>query len=508
MSVRIPNRTSLPAVALSLAMAGSLAACGATAPDGSDAPSTPVSTASVPSAPASSSSVPLIVNAVQDPDNTLIAHVTVSAPTATGVVLTVTSAETAPREILAQDAAASHEFTVVGLRADTEYTFEASIPDAPAGDAATTSMTTGALPGNAPRAEVVRTAGDAGENPTAGITFFGLTAPGSYEDPTDMPDGPIFWGVDPQGAVVWYLNSDKTTNRAPLIRTAGDGTLLAFFKDTIDQVTLDGEVLKTYDMSAVPGWHHDAYLLPDGGLLALGAETRKFDGQDVHGDLVVELDAEGQVVSTWALLDHLDPDRFPGELSNALASAGGLDWSHSNSVLFDEDNGEVVVSVRSQGWVIAYDRATGDLSWIAGDDSMTAPGFDAPFLELEEGTWTSGQHAATFTEDGELFIFDNRNETGGAENNSRAVAYEIDRDALTARQVFEAVDPKYSEALGDVDQLADGTILSTAGGAGSDETARITEVLESGEVRWDLAVADTRIYRSERMPWSEVDEAA
>ncbi len=506
MSTHTPTRGFIPAIALALAMAGPLAACGV-APESSDAPSAPASSAGVPS-PATSASLPLAIDAVVDPDNTLIASVTVSAPAATSVMLTVSSEETAPREILAQDAAASHEFTVVGLRADTEYTFEASDPEATEGGMATTSMTTGALPGNAPTAEVVPAAEDAGGNSTAGITFFGLTAPGSYEDPTEMPEGPIFYGVDPQGEIVWYLNSDETTNRAPLIRAAGNGTLLAFFEDTIDQVTLDGEVVKTYDMSAVPGWHHDAFLLPDGGLLALGAETRKFDGQDVHGDLVVELDDEGQVVSTWALLDHLDPSRFPGELSKALASAGGLDWSHSNSVILDEDNGEVVVSVRSQGWVFAYDRATGDLSWIAGDDSMTAPGFDAPFLELEEGTWTSGQHAATFTEDGELLIYDNRNETGGAENNSRAVAYEIDRDALTARQVFEAVDPKYSEALGDVDELADGSILSTAGGAGSSETARITEVDESGETRWDLAVTDTRIYRSERMPWAQVDEVS
>ncbi len=491
------SRRRIPAIALALAVAGPLAACSANASDGADAPA-----ASAPSA-----AVPLEVTVTADPDNTLIARVTVSAPTATGVSLEVSSEDTAPRKIHSLDAATSHELTVVGLRADTEYTFAASRSDHAAAPPASSSMTTGDLPGNAPSAEVVQAAEDTSASSDAGITFFGLTAPGGYEDPTDMPDGPIFYGVDPQGEIVWYLDSEETTNRAPLIRAAGDGTMLAFFKDSIDRVTLAGEVVKTYDLSAVEGWHHDAFLLPDGGILALGAETRKIDGRDVHGDTVVELDADQKVVSTWALLDHLDPSRFPGDLSQALASAGGLDWSHSNSVLFDEENNEVVVSVRSQGWVFAYDRDTGDLTWIAGDDAGTAPGFDAPFLELQEGTWTSGQHAATFTDDGELLIYDNRNETGGAEKNSRAVAYGIDRDELTARQTFEAVDPKYAMALGDVDELAGGTVLSTAGGPGSSDTARITEADKSGQTVWGLAVPDTLIYRSERVPWADVDKA-
>ncbi len=494
MSTRTPSRRRISTLAITLAVAAPLTACSA-----GDPPAADTTTATT------SADGGLEVTVTQNPDQALVARVEVSAQTPTGVELSVTSDDTEPRTITSADAATTHDLTVVGLRADTEYTVEASSTDDAALEPVSGSVVTGALPSNAPSAGVVEAAEGAATGPDAGITFFGLTAPGSYEDPTDLPDGPVFWGVDPQGEVVWYLDSDETTNRAPLIRDGGDGTLLAFFEDTVDRVTLDGEVVETYDMGAVDGWHHDAFLLPGGGMLALGAETRKIDGRDVHGDVVVELDTDGDVVSEWALLDHLDPTRFPGELSQALASAGGLDWSHSNSVVLDEDTGEVVVSVRSQGWVVAYDRESGDLAWIAGDDAGTAPGFDAPFLELTEGTWTSGQHAATFTDDGELLVYDNRNETGGAQENSRAVAYELDRDAMTARQSFEAVDPKYSEALGDVDEVPSGHVLSTAGGAGSDETARLTEVDESGERLWDLAVADTRIYRSERLPWSEVD---
>ena len=500
MSTRTPARRRTGALPLAVTLAATLGVLVAGCGSGDAEEAGAASTAAAPDGS-------LEVTVTEDPDNTLVAHVVVSAPVATDVELEVTSAGTEPRRMASAAAAGSHEFTVVGLRARTEYSFEASSP----GDgAASASMTTGALPGNAPSAEVVRAARDTGPPSDAGITFFGLTAPGTYDDPGDMPDGPVFYGVDPQGQVVWYLNSDEAANRAPLVRDAGDGRLLVLFESTVQEVTLAGEVVRRWDMEPVEGWHHDAVLLPGGSLLALGEETRKVDGRDVHGDVVVEMDDDGTVLWRWAALDHLDTTRFPGGLSTALASAGGLDWTHANSVVHDAGTDEVVVSLRSQGWVVAVDRSTDEIAWIAGDDTGTDPGFDAPFLELQDGTWPSGQHAATFTDDGELLVYDNRNETGGEQQGSRAVAYEIDREALTARQTFEVLAPTYTMALGDVDELPGGDVLVTAGGPGSDGDgdARLLQVGTTGTTVWEVDLPDTLVYRSERLPWAEVDRTA
>jgi hypothetical protein len=440
----------------------------------------------------------LRVEATVDPDNSLVAHVTVTADQPTQVVLSFESDDTGPRRMESTEAASSHEFTVVGLRAETRYDVEA---DATADDGPsasdTVSVTTGGLPDNAPSAEVIRAAEDP-SRPDAGITLFGLMA-------EQVGDGPAYYGVDDDGHVVWYLDRETATPRGPVIRDAGDGSILAFFHDTIEHVGLDGSVVDVFDMTAAPSWHHDAVPMPGGGYLTLGSETRTVDGEEVRGDTIIELDSSGAVVWEWSSFDHLDTSRYPGELATAPARSGGTDWTHSNSVSYDEGADEILMSIRSQGWVVNIDHATGEVVWIAGEEDGTSPGFDAPFLDLQEGSWMSGQHAATLTRDGELLAYDNRNETGGEQDGSRLVAYELDDDAGTARQTVEFVASKYTNSLGDVDELDSGHFLVTSGGPageeGVDDTAYIAETDADGRPVWEIALADTRIYQAERVSW-------
>ncbi len=445
------------------------------------------------------------VTVVIDPDNALIAHATVTTASPAPVSLTFESADTGPRRMVSPEESTSHDFTVVGLRAETEYEFEASTAGGPSASDPVT-LATGVLPGHAPTVEVARAAEDESADSDAGITFFGL-------NPQQIGDGPAYFGVDPDGVVVWYLESDQPPGQGPVIRDLGDGQLLAFFHDTIERVDIAGDIEQVYDMTAAGPWHHDAVPMPGGGMFTLSAEKRTIDGEDVRGDTVVELDSRGNVVWTWSSFQHLDTTRYPGELARAQArTGGGTDWTHANSVTYDEESDDILISVRSQSWVVDIDHGTGDVLWIAGDDAGIDPGFDAPFLTLLEGSWFSGQHAAMITTDGELLVYDNRNETGGEHDNSRAVAYDLDLDAGTARQTFEYIAPKYTNSLGDVDELAGGHILVTAGGPageeGVDDTAHIVETDEQGQPLWELAITDTRIYQAERVSWNDLGQEA
>ncbi|MGL5811258.1 MAG: aryl-sulfate sulfotransferase [Nocardioides sp.] len=455
---------------------------------------------------ASSASGPVEVEVTPDPDNSLILHVEVRTDEPSGVVLQYASADTAQRALTSSAKQNVHGFTVVGLRAETEYAFAAARlnPGAKQDDkmteeSAPVSFPTGALPEGVPEVEASTSAPSGeGQGSESGITFFGVG--GQAGQPAE---GPEYVGVDPDGQVVWYLDSEERANPNPVIRDLGNGEVLAFFADSIQQLTLSGEVVRTWDMSGVEGWHHDAVLMPGGGVLALAPARRTIDGADLRGDTIAETDENGEVVWEWSSFEHLDTSRFPGELSTTEARTGGLDWTHANAVFYDEKSDEILLSSRSQGWVVNIDHATGEIRWIAGDSVGVDAPYDAPFLTLESGTWTTAQHAATWTADGDLLVYDNRNESGGETDNSRAVIYDIDAEAGTASQTFEHVGPKYTRSLGDVDELDGGNILMTSGGPGSDDVAHLIEVNRDGDRVWE-ATTEERIYRSERMPWADI----
>ncbi len=423
--------------------------------------------------------------------NSLIAELTVETDRENPLSVRVESDGIETRVIDASES--DRTISIVGLRAETTYSFTAVSGDV---EAEAVEFTSGALPVTAPDIEITQAAANTETN---GITFVGLR---------DLDDGagPAYFGFDSEGYVVWYLDSDQRIAGDPYVRHLGDGEALVLFNRNIQRITLDGTIISEIDLSGIDGWHHDVRLLEDGGVLLLTREERRAGGQNLLGDVVTEVDADGNIVWEWSTFDHLDTGRFPGELATTEARGGGLDWTHANAVWIDEAAGEILLSSRSQGWVVNIDRASGEINWIAGDDAGTSPGFDAPFLTLTAGSWTTGQHAPMFTASGDLLVYDNRNESNGETDQSRAVIYQIDAEAGTATQVFEALAGKFTSSLGDVDELPNGNVLIGAGGTGNrDRDGRITEVNRSGDVVWQAVIPVNSFYRTERITWTDID---
>ena len=426
------------------------------------------------------------------PTNTLLATVEVMSSADVPIQLVIEADGIASRTMVSKTGT-THNFEVSGLRAETTYRFTAY--SSAESSAEPVEFTTGALPSTAPTVEITQPAANLDSD---GITFVGLRD-------LENGEGPAYYGFDGEGHIVWYLDSDQRLGGDPYIRHVGNGEIIAMFNGLIQQLSLSGEVLSEFDVSRVDGWHHDVRLLEDGGLLLLTRETRTIDGEEVLGDVITELDADGINVWEWSTFDHLDTTRFPSELSTSQARASGLDWTHANALWASEESAEILISLRNQGWVVSVNWSSGAINWIAGDEVGTAEDFDATFLDLESGTWTSGQHAPMFTDAGELLVYDNRNETGGETDQSRAVVYAIDAEAGTANQVFEALAGKYTSSLGDVDELANGNILINAGGSGNrNRDAMITEVNRSGGVVWQATLPNRNLYRTERVTWAEM----
>jgi hypothetical protein len=131
---------------------------------------------------------------------------------------------------------------------------------------------------------------------------------------------------------------------------------------------------------------HDFVLLPNGHLLLLITDLRDFTdlpgypGQTtVMGTAVVDLDTNYNPVWAWDAFDHLDVNRhsllFP-------------DWTHANALVYSQDDGNLLISLRHQSWILKLDYQNGNGSvmssgsWVTREISLSAqtrlpPGFFA-----------------------------------------------------------------------------------------------------------------------------------
>ncbi|MEP7705093.1 aryl-sulfate sulfotransferase [Paraglaciecola sp. 25GB23A] len=429
------------------------------------------------------------------PSNVLMVKAHVTTSELSEVTIQFESANTTTRETSKSSASLAHDLTVFGLRPETDYRFTAKITTQ-SGDVTnsdTKTYTTPSLPFNLPDMQL-KTSSD---KSSAGLTFFSVAD-------TDAR----FIGVDEAGIPVWYLhNSDvPMLSSSPAIKYLGDGQLMLMLRRQVWVIDIEGNILSSYQL---PTYHHDASILANGNIAILVDEFEVFNGNGLKGDRIQEYSPAGNLVWEWSSFEHLDTDRFPGELSTRNGTDGALEWSHSNAIYQQQDDGSLLLSVRSQSWVVNIDHDSGNINWILGSAEGTQKeSLLDKFITLETGSWMSAQHAPMKTVSGDYLIYDNRNEAelAGGLNNSRAVKYHVNTETMTATQVWEHIVDKYTKSLGDVDELPNGNILITAGGPGSNDDAYLVEVTatEPSQVVWELQINNASVYRAERIAWDSL----
>ena len=208
------------------------------------------------------------------------------------------------------------------------------------------------------------------------------------------------------------------------------------------------------------------------------------------GDIFKEVDSQGTVLWDWDTFDYLSLDEYNSQWINS-PSSGEIDWTHSNSVFFD--NNIVYVSMRNLSRITAIDYTTKEIIWNLGNSDFMN---EAIFVE---DFGFSHQHSAQVTDEGNLLFFDN-----GRGNNpelSRCLEIEIN-DSESPELVWEYILPDSMMTLsrGECDRLANGNTLISAG-----RTGNVIEVNQDEEIVWHLKVKrnnglDVSIYRSERVP--------
>jgi hypothetical protein len=186
------------------------------------------------------------------------------------------------------------------------------------------------------------------------------------------------------------LRPAKTERETPFSEGNGWG-------GTVQLLDWDGEPTWTYEYADDEHLqHHDVEVLPNGHVLLLAWELKTkrealAAGRDpkllrdgpLWPEHIVEVDpATDEIVWEWHAWDHLVQDRDPdlptyGDPAasphridlNYVTDGGSADWMHANSVAYNPDLDQIVISVRSfhEIWVIDHATTTEEAAGPAGD---------------------------------------------------------------------------------------------------------------------------------------------
>jgi len=340
--------------------------------------------------------------------------------------------------------------------------------------------------------------------------------------------------TDPAGNVIWYYDYDPSLGIPQPIKLMPNGHLLVVFYlqgqpgGTVREIDLAGNTINQFDYNSLSqklhnaGYNiqvfsidHDFVLLPNGHLLLLITDTRDFTdllgypGQTtVLGNAIVDLDANGNPVWVWDAFDHLDVNRHPLLFP---------DWTHANGLVYSQDDGNLLISLRHQSWVLKLDyengKGSGDLIWklgYQGDFTLTTGTTDDWFFAQHDANFASPNTAGNF----QLAMFDNGDDrpvesTGISCANytpsacfSTAAIFQVDETTRTASRFWTFTTP-YSwwggvtGVLPNSDVFVDETAPIDLGLT----SARLLEVTQSQNpaIVWQMEIAGQNSYRTIHM---------
>jgi arylsulfate sulfotransferase len=421
---------------------------------------------------------------------------------------------------------AATAFLVAGMRQNTTYHLRAvtTTPDGIAARGPDHTFTTGSVP--AFRQPEVKVTHAPGAEPARGVELAALS-PGA-----DQRLGVA--AFDPSGHLIWYYDFDFTLGIAQPIKLLPNGHFLLVLYlggkvlATVREIDLAGRTVSQFtatDVDAslkaagsrlvVDSLSHDFLSLTSGPraghLLLLGTDYQSFAKLPgytgpirVAGNDIVDLDAHHNAVWTWRAFDHLDVNRHPYLFP---------DWTHANALAYSPDDGNLLLSLRHQSWVIKIDyengKGNGDVLWRLGYQGDFALTSGAP------ANWFFAQHDVSFlspnsTGDIQLGLFDNGDDrvlddsgtrcgsNGAAPCYSRTAIFDVNEDSRVASLNWAATLP-YSH-WGGVTQVLENSDVYTDITAPADnpDGARVEELTRQTPPRtvWTLDIGNQNSYRT------------
>lgn len=426
---------------------------------------------------------------------------------------------------------------VAGMKASTTYHMRAQRQCSGLNDASPdTTFTTGPLPAIAfPALQVHR------PDPPQGAAAV-VENPGIEMITVPVTGTPIFF-TDRDGNTIWYYDVGQK-NYPFVFKLLPNGHILLTFTNPTDsdlrEIDLAGNTIRDMDIFAlqqkvqaagydfVPGgYHHDVLPLANGHTIVLvdcGKSFTDLSGYPgttiVQGDAIIDLDPNWNPVWAWNSFDNLDVNRHLNGLP---------DWTHGNALVYSPDDGNILISMRHQSWILKVDYSngagTGNLLWhlgYQGDFALTQNGVPTndpslwfsfqhfPSLVSQTGPqttlaiWDNGDNRV-LNSDGELCIFPGSGPYPPCY--SRATIFQVDESAKVADLQWADTISDYSNWGGSINQLANGNVefdsnalvIPPAPGVVS-EVQEVTET-SPPHLIWKMDItAPSTAYRAYRVP--------
>ena len=430
---------------------------------------------------------------------------------------------------------------VAGMKPSTTYHMRSDVQcgnsTSNSGD---TTFTTGALPSlDFPTLTVTRPNPSLRSSENPGIEMMDIA----------VDDVPAFF-TDRDGNVIWYysvpgysLSTMKFLSNGHLI-TSWANAALNSTDSFLREIDLSGNIIRSLDIAALAtqlqkggfdfapiSFHHDVLPLPNGHLIVLVNSTKAFTNLpgypgtvQVLGDQVVDLDQNWNVAWAWNSFD------YDGNGMDINRHLNGLpDWTHSNALVYSPDDGNILLSMRHQSWILKLNYSNG-----AGDGSILWHlGYEGDFaLDVagvvtdDPGEWFSFQHFPSLvSQNGSLttlavwdngdFRLNNAGMACGLAGGgqiipcySRATIFQVDEGSLVANLAWNDQQQLYGLWGGSINQLANGNVEfdlnSPATPPSPNVASRVQEVTQtsSPQVIWqmDVSPSTSNAYRAYRVP--------
>ncbi|NOY24954.1 MAG: hypothetical protein GXP62_03690 [Oligoflexia bacterium] len=327
-----------------------------------------------------------------------------------------------------------HRLAIAGLHSDTSYRFQVQVENSTnSWSSLEQNFATGVLPTDLADFQVK---GDAQAFP--GYLPLALFGSGSGVSVIDA-SGEIVWYYqlfDPSWSArrVWYVPEQRCF--VVSIQSLLDGTHLLW-------ISLDGTQVREI---VVDDLDHDFLVLPGGELLMIVEDGRVVDGQEIAGNALVRMDADGNRTTLWSIWDLYDLDDQP-------APPNG-DWTHANALDYLPQRDLVLLGLRHFDSILALNAADYSLQWALGGANQT--------IKVDEDVIFHRQHQFQLLNDDHILVFDNQagpDSTG----DSRVLELALDLENKVASGVWEHhhVPSLFSDILGNVEALPNGDRLVT-----------------------------------------------
>jgi arylsulfate sulfotransferase len=412
---------------------------------------------------------------------------------------------------------------VAGMRASTTYHMQAMIHLANGSTAldADQVFTTGELPANVlPNLTVQQTPG---MTPASGVEMLNLFELASQTQLTAVV-------TDLAGNVIWYY-AIQPAPPFPMKLLPNGHLLVVISGDAVQEIDLAGNIIFQISQADLQqgltsvgfpltsgnalNANHDIAKLSNGHYILLVGFNQTFSDQPgittVTGNALIDWDPQKGPVWTWSTFDHIPLSHAP---------YGTSDWTHGNAVLYSPDDGNLILSMRNQNWVVKinYRDGAGDgkILWRLGPDGdFTLPSGQAPI------EWNYGQHYPVLLGPNTsgiypMLLFNNGNSRlldadgdscdtpGFTACYSSVPIYQLN-EYTNAVEVLEETNlaPAFSFCCGSTNQLANGNLeYDVAADVNTPNVSTIREVTrgQNSQLVWQMIITGQTAYRGFRIP--------